>query len=163
MMSYLRRFVTLSIALAIHLTLFAYSPTEDVFVADVVGVSDGDTIKVLRDGVPIRVRVWGIDCPEKGQAFSASAKRFVVDLSAGKTVSIVPRGIDRYGRTVAEVVLPDGQNLGKLIVKAGLAWWYRRYARNDVELMQLESDARDTKRGLWEQQNPIPPWDWRRR
>ena len=71
--------------------------------------------------------------------------------------------VDRYGRTVGEVILPDGRVLNHELVRAGLAWWYRRYAPDDKTLEQLERGARGANRGLWADPNPVPPWEWRRR
>lgn len=71
------------------------------------------------------------------------------------------RDIDRYKRTVAEVILPDGRNLNQETVSAGLAWWYRQYSRHDQDLEQLEEEARSAKRGLWADKDPVPPWEFR--
>ena len=68
---------------------------------------------------------------------------------------------DRYGRTVGEVLLPDGRSLNRELVRAGLAWWYRRYAPDDQTLEQLEREARAAQRGLWADPNPVSPWKWR--
>ena len=68
----------------------------------------------------------------------------------------------RYGRTVAVVILPDGRSLNAELVRAGLAWWYRRYAPDDETLERLEREAREARRGLWGDPEPIPPWEWRR-
>lgn len=68
---------------------------------------------------------------------------------------------DRYGRTVAEVILPDGRSLNREMVRRGLAWWYQRYAPGDLALERLEAGARDAGAGLWCQPNPVPPWNWR--
>jgi hypothetical protein len=72
----------------------------------------------------------------------------------------MPRDIDRYGRTVARVVV-DGEDLGLALVRAGLAWHYTHYS-NDVELARAESAARAAKRGIWSHAKPIPPWEYRR-
>ena len=128
----------------------------------VVGVADGDTISVMHAGRAVRVRLHGIDAPEKGQAFSNRAKQFVSDLVFGKEVNIRDRGLDRYGRTIGEVFLLDGRNVNHEIVRAGLAWWFRRYAPNDSELEKLEAEARKARRGLWADRDPMPPWEWRR-
>ncbi len=69
--------------------------------------------------------------------------------------------VDRFGRTVGEVTLPDGRVLNHELVRAGLAWWYRRYAPEDDTLKQLEAEARQAKRGLWADPNPVSPWEWR--
>jgi micrococcal nuclease len=132
------------------------------FSGRVVGVSDGDTIGVMHDGRAEQVRLWGIDCPEKGQPFGARARQFTGDLAFGKDVKVIVHDVDRYSRTVGEVILPDGRNLNRELVRAGLAWWYRQYARSDRELRRLETDARADRRGLWADAHPVPPWEWRR-
>jgi micrococcal nuclease len=124
------------------------SPAVADFAAKVVGVSDGDTLTVLRDQSQVRIRLYGIDCPETGQDFGSRAKQFTSELAFGKIVTVVPRATDGYGRVVADVVLPDGRVLNEELVKAGLAWWYRKYARNIGTLSQLEAEAREAKRGL---------------
>jgi micrococcal nuclease len=68
---------------------------------------------------------------------------------------------DRYGRSVADVTLPDGRSLNREMVRGGIAWWYRKYAANDQVLARLEAEARQAKRGLWSQADPKPPWEWR--
>ncbi|MBZ5586228.1 MAG: thermonuclease family protein [Acidobacteriia bacterium] len=140
--------------------LVAQKGTE--FAAPVIGISDGDTIKVLQDGVSKRIRLWGIDCPEAKQAFGTRAKQFTGDLAFERTVTVRVHDVDRYGRQVAEIILPDGRNLNREIVKAGFAWWYRQYARHDVELETLEAEAKTAKRGLWADKEPMPPWDFRK-
>ena len=132
------------------------------FSGKVVAVKDGDTLEVMKEGVAVRVRLYGIDCPEKGQAFGQRAKQFASDLAFGKTVNVIGKDRDRYGRTVGEVILEDGRSLNRELVRAGLAWWYRQYAKKDIELEALERDARKAKAGLWADADPVPPWNWRR-
>jgi len=72
------------------------------------------------------------------------------------------RDIDRYGRTVGEVVLPDGRSLNRELVRAGLAWWYQHYAPHDQDLERLEQQARAARRDLWADKDPVAPWEWRR-
>lgn len=132
------------------------------FSGKVVGISDGDTIRVMHDGSAERVRLWGIDCPESHQAFGTRAKQFTGDLAFGKDVKVLVRDVDRYGRTVGEVILPDQRSLNRELVRAGLAWWYRQYARGDRELERLEAAARTARRGLWADAHPVPPWEWGR-
>jgi endonuclease YncB( thermonuclease family) len=148
------------LALSLALVVFVTHALAD-FSGKVVGVSDGDTITVLRERTPVKVRLYGIDCPESGQDFGSRAKLFTSELVFGKVVTVIPHDTDRYGRTVADVVLPDGRSLNQELVKAGLAWWYRKYAPNIGTLSQLEREARDAQRGLWSQPNPVPPWEWR--
>jgi len=79
-----------------------------------------------------------------------------------KTVLVQPMDKDRYGRLVAVVYLQgSGQSLNLELVKAGLAWWYRRYAPGDRPLEEAEEEARAARRGLWKDPAPIPPWEWR--
>lgn len=128
----------------------------------VVRIFDGDTIEVLKDGRAQRVRLWGIDCPERGQAYANVARRFTGDLAFGQSVVLRSHGTDRYGRLLAEVILPDGRVLNHELVRAGLAWWYREYAPGASELARLEQEARAGRRGLWADANPVPPWEFRR-
>ena len=135
------------------------------FSGEVVGVSDGDTIKVMHNGQAERIRLNGIDAPEKSQAFGQKAKEFASSLCFGKLVEVVtpdaPKDKDRYGRTIGDVHLPDGKDLNNEIVSVGLAWWYRKYAPNNIVLQQLEKQARDQHLGLWADADPQAPWDYR--
>src|SRR2546426_12152903 len=132
------------------------------FSGRVVGITDGDTIKVMHNGRAEKIRLHGIDCPEKGQPFGTKAKEFTSEMVFGKTVTLHVTDTDRYGRTVADVILPDGRVLNRELVAAGLAWWYRRYAPHDRILERLEAEARAARRGLWADPEPGPPWCWRR-
>ena len=133
------------------------------FTGKVVGVIDGDTIEVLHNRQAERIRLYGIDCPEKRQAFGTKAKQFTSQLVFGKTVTVRVNDRDKYGRTIGEVILLDGRNLNQELVRTGLAWWYRKYAPGDAALERLETEAREAQRGLWADPNPIPPWEWRHR
>src|SRR5262245_56976526 len=128
----------------------------------VVGISDGDTLTVLRDGrTQVKVRLHGIDAPESGQDFGARDKQATSELAFGQVVNVEPRDLDRYGRTVAVVLLADGRSLNETLVRNGMAWWYRRYAPDDRQLAAAEAAARLAKRGLWAESRPVPPWEWR--
>jgi len=118
----------------------------DTFTGEVVGVSDGDTISVMRGGKAVKVRLHGIDCPEKKQAFGTRAKKFTSDLAFGKEVTVRIQTTDRYGRSVGVVILPGGKNLNWELVSAGLAWWYRKYAPDDriLEKLLIEVFGRTT-------------------
>jgi len=93
------------------------------FTGHVVTVLDGDTIDVLHNSQPERIRLNGIDTPEKGQDYGRRAKQFTEDLVDEKEVRVESLGTDEYGRTIGNVRLPDGLILNKELVKAGLAWW----------------------------------------
>ena len=128
----------------------------------VVSVLDGDTIAVLHRNRAERVRLNGIDCPEKGQAQGKRAKQAASALVFGKEVTLETHGLDKYGRTIADVILPDGTNVNHELVKEGRCWWYRKYAPGNVALERLEKEARDAKKGLWADPAPVPPWVYRK-
>lgn len=126
----------------------------------VVQVKDGDSMVVRTGGDNVGVRVFGVDCPERGMPFSARAKSFTTGLVGNREVTVVVHDVDRYGRIVGDLKLDDGRSLARELLREGLAWYYRRYA-NDPEYEKLESEARAAKRGLWSEPNPIPPWKFR--
>jgi endonuclease YncB( thermonuclease family) len=133
------------------------------FAAKVVGVSDGDTLTVLTtEKQRVKLRLHGIAAPEAGQDFGSRAKQTASELAFGNPVTVRPIELDRYGRTVAEVILPDGRSLNHEMVRNGMAWWYRRYAPADSALASLEAEAKAAKRGLWAQAGAVPPWEWRK-
>jgi endonuclease YncB( thermonuclease family) len=132
----------------------------DGFRAHVTRVRDGDTIEVRRTGETIRVRVFGIDCPEHGQPWSSRARQRTADLVGNRDVTIRVKDHDRYGRTVGEVILADGRSLGVELVREGLAWDYHFYSKDPV-LARLEAEARAARRGLWADPHPVAPWDFR--
>ena len=150
--------------LAISLIVSAAWPNE-TYQAKVVGLSDGDTITVLHDGKQTKIRLYGIDTPEKRQAFGNKAKQFTADRVFGKTVKVVPIDMDRYGRTVALIQPPDDTvTLNEALVRQGYAWVYRKYCKADfcTEWLSHEQAAQASGRGLWADPDPIPPWQYRK-
>jgi endonuclease YncB( thermonuclease family) len=129
----------------------------------VTRVYDGDTITVSGEGKELKVRLYGIDTPESTQWYGQNAKQFASSQLFGKTVSVDPIDIDRYGRTVALVSVGD-LVINRLLVEYGYAWVYDRYCRKSfcAEWKQLEEEARISKRGLWKNPNAIPPWKYRK-
>lgn len=128
-----------------------------------ISISDGDTLTCLTtDRRQVKVRLNKIDAPEKSQPFGQKAKQALSSLIWGKLIIVFEEGKDRYGRTIGTVVL-DGQNINKTMVSIGYAWAYRQYLTpNDrAEYLQLESQARSEKRGLWADPKPIYPSDFR--
>jgi micrococcal nuclease len=150
----------IGVFLAITLLLVNASPI-GAWEGKVVGIGDGDTVRVMHRGTAEKIRLYAIDCPERGQDFGTRASQFTSEMVFGKTVTVEPVDKDRYGRTVAWVSV-DGKSLNKALVGAGLAWWYRFHAPDNRELAKLEEDARNDKRGLWSLPNPVPPWKFRR-
>lgn len=131
------------------------------FPAKVTKVTDGDTIVIEYKNQKITIRLADIDCPEFKQPFGIEALEFTQSRVMNQTVTINVRTTDRYGRTVADVIMPNGKSLNAALVQAGLAWWYARYSKNKT-LEALEKEARTAKRGLWSQKDPLPPWVYRR-
>jgi micrococcal nuclease len=134
----------------------------------VISIQDADTITVLtEERQQMRIRLYGIDAPEGGQAYGNKATQFVKGLLADRpVVEIDVKDIDRYGRTVAVVILPDGTNLNEEIVGAGYAWVFTRYCKEMpmcVSWGLLQHEAMEARRGLWTDKEPVPPWEWRRR
>lgn len=132
---------------------------QEHFSARVVTVIDGDTIVVLRDGHEVRVRLEGIDAPEAGQEFWEQAKAFMTDAVLGKTIVITGDEIDTSGRLIARVTV-DGRDVSLAAVEAGCAWQYIRHSKEPA-LTAAETRAREDRRGLWAQSNPVPPWAYR--
>jgi endonuclease YncB( thermonuclease family) len=112
----------------------------------VVRVLDGDTIEVLHNTRAERIRLNGIDCPEKGQAYGKRAKHAASKLVFGKEVALQTHGRDKYGRTIADVLFSNGTNVNHMLVKDGWCWWHRKYALGDTVLEGLEKEHERTKK-----------------
>lgn len=129
----------------------------------VIGVKDGDTIDILYNNKKLTIRLAHIDCPEKKQPYGQAAKKFLSDRCIGQTVTIQHHNeYDRSKRLIGEVISAPGENLNKALVKAGLAWHFKKYSTNQ-EYAALEQAARKQRIGLWSEPNPVAPWDWRGR
>jgi endonuclease YncB( thermonuclease family) len=142
----------------------------------VVAVTDGDTIKVL-DGsnTEHKVRLTGIDAPEKGQPYGTASRNHLAAMVAGKEVKVESSKSDRYGRVLGKVwVQPaDCPTCGKTLntnhaqILAGMAWWYRYYAKEQSpedrgRYESAEDEAKARRWGLWADSNPVNPYDWRK-
>jgi len=134
----------------------------------VVGVSGGDTITVVdQTRTQHKIRLAGIDAPEKGQAFGVRAKQHLSDLVFDRFVDAQCGKRDRYGREVCKV-MRGGTDVNLEQIKAGMAWWYREYAKEQTpqerkEYAREEEEAKAARAGLWRDAKPVPPWDWRLR
>ena len=127
----------------------------------VVGISDGDTFKLLVEGAQtLRVRLYGVDAPEKGQDFGTQAHQKLSALIFSKEVEVQQKDRDRYGRVVG-IAFVEGCNVNKELLRTGYAWQYTDYDRSKAWGM-LQQQAKEEKAGLWSQPNPTPPWQWRR-
>ena len=132
----------------------------DPITGKVVSVHDGDTVRVLDAAkVEHKVRLQGIDAPERGQPFGTVSRDRLASLTMGKSVTVHDDGRDKYGRTLGRIEV-DGQDVNRQMVADGLAWHYVRFS-DDERLAAAERDARAAGRGLWADREPVPPWEWR--
>jgi endonuclease YncB( thermonuclease family) len=129
------------------------------FAGRVVAVHDGDTVTVLSAGVARRVRLLGIDAPERGQPYASVSRRALATRVAGREVTVVERGKDSFGRALGRVLVA-GTDANTAQVQDGHAWVFRRY-ETDPALIALEAEAKAAGRGLWRDSAPVPPWVWR--
>ena len=127
----------------------------------IVKVVDGDTVVLLDStNTQYRIRLDGIDCPEKGQPFGAKATSFVKELAAGKNAIVIWNKKDRYGRILGYLIVND-TNINKELLRNGLAWHYKYFNKNQ-ELSDLEQVAKAKKMNIWSDKNPIEPYLWRK-
>lgn len=146
----------LFICLLLFVNSFAHGLT-----GKVVSIADGDTLTVLTaDKQQVKVRLSGIDTPENNQAYGTKAKQALSSKVFGKTVRVQDNGQDRYKRTLGDIFLGD-RWINLELVEEGYAWHYKAYSK-DKRLAQAEVQARQAKRGLWADSNPVPPWEFRR-
>ncbi len=157
----------MKLLLTILALFFSFTAWAD-FTGNVVGVADGDTITVLdADKVQHKVRLTGIDAPEKKQPFGNRAKQSLSDMVFNKTVTVETDKRDRYGRELGKV-LAGGKDVNLEQVRTGFAWHYKAYERTQPvadrqAYADAENEAKAAKRGLWVDADPTPPWEWRHR
>lgn len=155
------------LALILFLFLCTAAPAQ-AWTGTVVKVVDGDTLRVQDSAGKLhKVRIYGIDCPELAQEYGPEAQSLTAQIVMGKTVTVVPVAHDRYKRTVAGIVIVDDLLvLQEALTTHGLAWVDDRYCKIPAcELWRIhQQDARqaESPRGLWQDDNAAPPWDWRR-
>lgn len=139
------------------------APAAGVWDAQVLDVLDGDTIEVEYHGQPLRIRFFGVDAPEKAQEAGQDAKAFSTALLLGKFVTVEVTTADLHGRSVGIIRIGD-KVANEELVANGWGWVYRTYCKREdfcKRLFQLEDEAREARRGLWQAENPTAPWDWR--
>lgn len=158
----------------ILLTLISFlapiiSPAQtNSYYGHVVSVSDGDSITVLdRQLREHKIRLNGIDAPEAGQEFSQASRRHLAKLVSGREVLVIWQMTDRYERELAKIMV-DRMDINLEQLRAGMAWYFREYERDVPEedrenFDAAEREARSERRGLWQQLNPLPPWEYRAR
>ena len=141
--------------------LVACNRAEEGLIGRVVKVSDGDTITVLDSSkTQHKIRLQGIDAPEKKQAFGNASRKFLAGLVANREVRVAWSKRDRYQRILGTVFV-DGKDVNLEMLKAGMAWHYKKYDSTPT-YAQAESEARAAKRGLWQDKNPIKPEAFRK-
>ena len=161
-MSYCTRFFLLVATLIV-----ANPSAADTLQGRVVGVADGDTVTVLdNSNTQWKIRLMGIDAPEKKQAFGNRSKESLSALVFNKQVTVEYSKKDRYGRTIGKIIV-NGIDANLEQVKAGMAWHYKKYQNEQsledrAKYAQAEDQAKMLKRGLWLDAHPIPPWEWRK-
>jgi endonuclease YncB( thermonuclease family) len=130
----------------------------------IIGVSDGDSVSLLDEkNVVFKIRLNGIDAPEKKQDFGNASKNFIGDLIYDKFVWVRTNGLDRYGRTIGTIYLNEnmiGKSVNEMSLENGMSWHYKKYDKN-ILWSNIELKAKEDKIGLWQLQNPIPPWSFR--
>ena len=159
--------VALGLAMALlgpHTTLAATDPGPTLQ-GQVVRVSDGDTVILQTQDSTIKIRLAGIDAPETKMPHGPQAKAHLAALVLGKQVQAIAQKKDRYGRTIATLML-NTKDVNLAMVQAGMAWHYKQYERGQTEdqaasYSESEQLAQSTRRGLWSQPDAVPPWAWR--
>lgn len=153
--------------LAIALTVLAPSSHADTLTGRVVGIADGDTLTLLdATNTQHKIRLAGIDSPEKGQAFGQACKQSLSDLAYNRIVAVETSKLDRYGRMIGKVLV-NGQDVNLEQVRRGCGWHYKKYQNEQslddrLSYNAAEESARAGKVGLWADNEPVPPWEWRK-
>lgn len=140
-------------------SVIAYSQT--ILTGKVIKVADGDTFTLLtKDNQQIRIRLHGIDAPEKSQPYSQVSRNFLNEKIYGKMVKVEQMDIDKYKRIVGMVFI-DGVNINEALLRGGMVWHYKKYDKN-AQWAKWETEAREKKLGIWaDSQEPVAPWDFR--
>jgi len=143
-------FLTISVSLA-----------QTVYTGKVIAIKDGDTVVVIDSlNTQTTLRLAEVDCPEKNQPFGTKAKQFTSDQVYLKTIKYVVTDTDRYGRSIAMIYYDNNKYLSAEIIRAGMGWHYKKYSKS-IELAEIEIEAQKEKRGLWIDENPKSPSEWR--
>ena len=151
---------TLIISLLLMLCISSFAQR---FQVKVVGVSDGDTFTAInRDNLQLKIRVYGIDAPEKKQAFGNKSKEALSNLIFGKNIVIDVQSQDKYGRFIAYTFAPSGEDVSLLMLNQGMAWHYSEYDSSE-KYAAAEQSARKKKTGLWSDVNAVAPWAFRKK
>lgn len=152
--------------LVVALALLTTAAHAETLIGRVVGIADGDTLTLL-DATKNqhKIRLAGIDSPEKGQAFGQACKKSLSDLAYDRVATVESSKLDRYGRVIGKVLV-DGQDVNLEQIHRGCGWHYKKYQNQQslddrLAYNSAEETARTRKIGLWTDDAPVPPWDWR--
>lgn len=147
--------------LVILFSLLPFLCSAQRFNVKVVSITDGDTFTAINnDNLQLKIRIWGIDAPEKKQAYGSKSKDFLASLIFGKNITIDVQSKDGYGRYLAYVYSPEGKDVSLLMIHEGMAWHFTKYDNNSV-YEEAQVVAQKAKRGLWADPSPVAPWDFR--
>ena len=143
--------------------IFSCSVIAQTLTGIVVSIADGDTFTLLDStNKPIKIRLHGIDCPERKQAHSKQATDFISERIFRKNVTVIVKDIDRYRRIVGEVFYNGKTNLNIELLANGFAWHYKRYDKSEA-YSKAEQSAKEKHLGLWQDKNSVAPWDYRKK
>lgn len=151
----------------IALAVLTTTSNADTLTGRVVGIADGDTLALLdATNTQHKIRLSGIDSPEKGQPFGQVCKKSLSDLAYDRVVVVESNKLDRYGRVIGKVLV-NGQDVNLEQVRRGCGWHYKKYQNEQILDDRLsynaaEESARASRVGLWTDNEPMPPWDWRK-
>ncbi|MCI0921341.1 thermonuclease family protein [Sphingobacterium rhinopitheci] len=147
--------------LLLLLFVSSYIYANKIIQGRIIKVTDGDTVTLLaKNNKKIKVRLYGIDCPEKKQEFGQTATNYLSSTIYNKNVKIEVKNKDRYQRSVGVIWL-DNTNINLSLLKQGLAWHYTQYDKSQ-SYADAEKAARKAKKNIWSTKNPIAPWDFRK-
>jgi endonuclease YncB( thermonuclease family) len=154
--------ILLLLLLCISCTGIGDAPKQFTYSGIVVRIADGDTFTILtQDKQQVKVRMHGIDAPEKAQDFGQVSRQRLSDLIFNKQVYIDQKDKDRYGRIVGTVYDVKMMCINEEMLRSGMAWHYTQYDKS-AKWQALQEEARKNKTGLWAGPQPVAPWDWRK-
>jgi len=149
--------LALSLLSGPRLALAGFTPMD----GKITRVLNGDTIQFQFKKHSFRLQLYGIDAPEEGQPQALAAKKYLENLALLKPAHVQVLSKDLYKRYIAKVTLSPQSDLSQEMVKAGYAWWYRKYAPKETALKEFETQAKKQKLGIWNEASPTPPWEFR--
>lgn len=144
------------------LLLFCSFVSQNELTGKVVRVADGDTFTLLTgNNKQVKVRIYGIDAPESGQAYSEKSRLFLAELLTHGSVTITEQSTDQYGRTIAKVTTKNTPDVGLEMIKAGLAWHYS-FFDNTKAYIDAQQAAKEKELGIWADKSPVNPYEYRK-